>query len=471
MVLRFKGLHRGAARVPVFRFAQLATGCRSPRPPQCLSSAAGLAGLHQRCFHATVLSRQRGTPLHHVRQTFRNTPGMMHPRCRAPSDNTYRQRAAFATLFETPKRLVHGDVSATPTPTTVPGSIRLSSDLERDSKVLVYRSLHRFEPSCFASVSRALLDAPFRPDVIHRVVLYQRAAQRRGTAHTKTRAEVSGSGRKPWAQKGTGRARAGSLRAPQFRGGGVAHGPRADRIWAQRLPKKVRWLGLASALTRRFQEGRLWVLERWCNGSPQEHAPTNICLDVSDSSDTRSNASTAAADSTEDALAGTSTTRHLQPSVALVHADQLELFLRERGWRSLLIIGASLRDRSSVDDADNVQSVNITNRSISFADLDPGTAEGLWDLCGRLGRDSLSEWHQLERAARNLDANVLLRTSLSVGVYDLVRYPHILITVNALRELELRIRGQSRVLVQAMRLGSLRYALQPSLRQGSVGKP
>ncbi len=87
-------------------------------------------------------------------------------------------------------------------------------------------------------------------DVMHQVVTAQRAAARSGSASTKTRAEVRGGGRKPWRQKGLGRARHGSIRSPQWKGGGVAHGPK-PRSYAQRTPKKMKRLALRSALSVR----------------------------------------------------------------------------------------------------------------------------------------------------------------------------------------------------------------------------
>ena len=95
--------------------------------------------------------------------------------------------------------------------------------------------------------------------VMHQVVTAQLAARRKGTASTKTRAEVRGGGRKPWRQKGTGNARQGSIRAPHWRGGGVAHGPK-PRSYAQRTPKKMKRLALASALSDRLADNRLLVL-------------------------------------------------------------------------------------------------------------------------------------------------------------------------------------------------------------------
>ena len=89
--------------------------------------------------------------------------------------------------------------------------------------------------------------------VMHQVVTAQLAAKRAGTHSTKTRAEVRGGGAKPWRQKGTGRARQGSIRAPQWRGGGVAHGPK-PRDYSQRTPKKMVRLALRSALSDRASE-------------------------------------------------------------------------------------------------------------------------------------------------------------------------------------------------------------------------
>jgi large subunit ribosomal protein L4 len=96
--------------------------------------------------------------------------------------------------------------------------------------------------------------------ILHDVVRMQRANRRQGTASTKTRGEVAGSGAKPWRQKGTGRARAGSRKSPIWRGGGTAFGPR-PRDYSYKLPKKVRRLALRMALSARFGEGNLVVLD------------------------------------------------------------------------------------------------------------------------------------------------------------------------------------------------------------------
>jgi len=96
--------------------------------------------------------------------------------------------------------------------------------------------------------------------LIHQVVVAQQAAARQGTHATKTRGEVRGGGRKPYKQKGTGRARQGSTRAPQFAGGGVVHGPQ-PRDYDQRTPKKMKAAALRGALSDRARAGRIHVVE------------------------------------------------------------------------------------------------------------------------------------------------------------------------------------------------------------------
>jgi large subunit ribosomal protein L4 len=93
--------------------------------------------------------------------------------------------------------------------------------------------------------------------------------QRQATASTKSRSEVAGGGRKPWRQKGTGRARQGSIRSPQWRGGGNVFGPRADRNYRQELPKKVRWLARRSAYNARAEEGGVYLLESLTLDAPK----------------------------------------------------------------------------------------------------------------------------------------------------------------------------------------------------------
>jgi large subunit ribosomal protein L4 len=104
--------------------------------------------------------------------------------------------------------------------------------------------------------------------VMHQVVTAQLAAARAGTSNTKTRGEVSGGGKKPWRQKGLGRARQGSTRAPHFKGGGVVFGPH-PRDYSQRTPKKMKRLALRSALSARAGEGQIKVVEAFDWAEPK----------------------------------------------------------------------------------------------------------------------------------------------------------------------------------------------------------
>jgi large subunit ribosomal protein L4 len=110
-----------------------------------------------------------------------------------------------------------------------------------------------------------IFDVEVNIPLIHQVVVAQQAAARQGSHATKTRGEVRGGGRKPYKQKGTGRARQGSTRAPQFAGGGVVHGPQ-PRSYAQRTPKKMVAAALRGALSDRAREGRIHVVESLVSG-------------------------------------------------------------------------------------------------------------------------------------------------------------------------------------------------------------
>jgi len=104
--------------------------------------------------------------------------------------------------------------------------------------------------------------------VLHQVVTAQLAARRSGSANTKTRAEVRGGGAKPYRQKGTGRARQGSIRAPQFTGGGIVHGPK-PRSYRKKINKKMNRLALCSALSDRAQSERVVVVDQWQFSTPK----------------------------------------------------------------------------------------------------------------------------------------------------------------------------------------------------------
>src|SRR5512135_107817 len=110
------------------------------------------------------------------------------------------------------------------------------------------------------ALPEAIFDGRVNEDVLHRAVVTYLANQRQGTAATKTRSFVSGGNQKPWRQKGTGRARQGSTRAPHWRHGGVAFGP-TPRKYTQRMPKEMRRVALRSALSAKVAEGQLRVVD------------------------------------------------------------------------------------------------------------------------------------------------------------------------------------------------------------------
>lgn len=117
-------------------------------------------------------------------------------------------------------------------------------------------------------LSDAVFNAPFNEPLIHAAVRNFMANARQGTSATKTRGDVSGSGRKLWKQKGTGRARIASLRSPLWKGGGNAHGPQ-PRDWSYNMPKKMRRGALRSALSERVREGNVIVVEGWSFDKPK----------------------------------------------------------------------------------------------------------------------------------------------------------------------------------------------------------
>jgi large subunit ribosomal protein L4 len=116
-----------------------------------------------------------------------------------------------------------------------------------------------------ADLPADVFDVELNVPLIHQVVVAQLAAARQGTASTKTRAEVRGGGKKPYRQKGTGRARQGSTRAPQFAGGGVVHGPK-PRTYDQRTPKKMKAAALRCALSDRARHDRVHVVSALVDG-------------------------------------------------------------------------------------------------------------------------------------------------------------------------------------------------------------
>jgi large subunit ribosomal protein L4 len=163
-----------------------------------------------------------------------------------------------------------------------------------------------------------LFDVQVNVPLIHQVVVAQLAAARQGTHKTKTRAEVSGGGAKPYRQKGTGRARQGSTRAPQFVGGGVVHGP-TPRDYSQRTPKKMKAAALRGALSDRARDGRVHVVEQFVGGDkPSTKSALSVLAEV-----TERPKALVVVDRTEEL---TWLSLRNVPSVHLIAADQLNAY-------------------------------------------------------------------------------------------------------------------------------------------------
>ncbi len=111
------------------------------------------------------------------------------------------------------------------------------------------------------TLSEDLFGRRWSSDLVHQVVTAMQANKRAGTANTKTRGEVRGGGKKPWKQKGTGRARHGSTRSPIWVGGGVSHGPRTEKSYKQKINGKMRAAALFTVLSRKFRDGEILFVE------------------------------------------------------------------------------------------------------------------------------------------------------------------------------------------------------------------
>src|SRR5207253_1529929 len=125
------------------------------------------------------------------------------------------------------------------------------------------------------ALPEAALNAPVNEAVLHQAVLRQTATERQGTHQTKTRGEVSGGGKKPWKQKGTGRARQGSTRAPQWRHGGVVFGPH-PHSYEEKMPRKQRRMALRVALSVKSTEGAVRVVEEIALEAPKTNVVANL---------------------------------------------------------------------------------------------------------------------------------------------------------------------------------------------------
>ena len=119
------------------------------------------------------------------------------------------------------------------------------------------------------TLPESVFGVAWNESLVHQVVTSMMDNARTPVAHTKTRGDVRGGGRKPWKQKGTGRARHGSIRSPIWRGGGVTHGPRNDKVYARAIPKKMRAKALFMVLSRRFKEGKVIFVDSFGIETPK----------------------------------------------------------------------------------------------------------------------------------------------------------------------------------------------------------
>lgn len=164
-----------------------------------------------------------------------------------------------ATRFSTAAPSVSAAVSRISHPSVLP-----APDLQpwcgADIEAVVHKSLEEMIPVDITTLPGRVFNAPIRQDLVHRVVIWQLAKRRAGTAKAKNRSEVAGSGRKIRPQKGTGRSRQGAITSPIFRGGGRVHGP-VPRDYGYNLPRDVRRNGLRSVLSSKHACGQLWIVE------------------------------------------------------------------------------------------------------------------------------------------------------------------------------------------------------------------
>ena len=166
--------------------------------------------------------------------------------------------------------------------------------------------------------------APVNVPLIHQVVVAQEAAARQGTHATKTRGAVRGGGRKPYRQKGTGRARQGSTRAPQFTGGGIVHGPK-PRSYEQRTPKKMKAAALRGALSDRAAEGRVAVVSAFVEGDvPSTSGALGVLRTATGREEARRPVNVLVVAESEDRLTWKSL-RNV-PGVRVLAADQLNTY-------------------------------------------------------------------------------------------------------------------------------------------------
>lgn len=131
------------------------------------------------------------------------------------------------------------------------------------------------------SLPESVFGVPWNADLVHEIVRLMNSNSRSNIAHTKTRGEVRGGGKKPWKQKGTGRARHGSTRSPIWVGGGIAHGPRKDKNYDRKINKKAKTKALFSILSKKFKEGEILFIDEMNIATPKTKDAKSILLSLS----------------------------------------------------------------------------------------------------------------------------------------------------------------------------------------------
>ncbi|MDQ4043833.1 MAG: 50S ribosomal protein L4 [Chloroflexota bacterium] len=201
--------------------------------------------------------------------------------------------------------------------------------------------------------------------VMHQAVVRQQANARLGTHDTKTRSEVRGGGRKPWRQKGTGRARQGSIRAPQWKGGGVVWGPH-PRKYTQRMPRQMRRLAIRSALSAKMQDGRVSVISDLDSVEPKTKAMKTVLTHLPEAR-----------------------------SVLVVMHEKVEAI--ERAAANLDNVKTVVASMLSVRDLLKYDRVLVTREAVEVI-------EGLWALTG--SKREPSQWKLERQAARATEEEV-----------------------------------------------------------------
>jgi len=136
-----------------------------------------------------------------------------------------------------------------------------------------------------AKLPKELFEVAMNPDLVYQVAVTQAANRRQGTTHTKNRGEVRGGGRKPWRQKGTGRARHGSIRAPQWRHGGVVFGPRKDKVYGGKINKKMKQKARAMVLSAKAANNMIVVLDRLEIDEPKTKSMVQVLENIKKAND------------------------------------------------------------------------------------------------------------------------------------------------------------------------------------------